>query len=411
MSENDKDSIFMGSNFKSTRGRRSAFGGKPRNYRQQPKRNNRRQGQYIDPARFVKAARPVEADQYQAVHTFNDFQIHDLLKQNLAAKGYEIPSPIQDQTIPVALVGNDIIGIANTGTGKTAAFALPILHQLMNDPRARALIIAPTRELAQQIEDELKSIAKGSGLFGVLLIGGTGMGPQLRDLRQNPNIVIGTPGRIKDHIERKTLRLDSFSFVVLDEVDRMLDMGFLPDVTTILRHLPEQRQSLFFSATMDSKIQMLIEGFSNEPIAIKYKTSDTSDNVHQDVVRFSATTEKIDKLHDILTSDKAEKIIVFDETQRSVERLSNELVSRGFKADAIHGGKTQGQRQRALNRFKKSEVTVLVATDVAARGIDVKDITHVINYSLPQTYDDYTHRIGRAGRAGRVGHALTFVSH
>lgn len=401
----------MPSSYRKTNNQRSAFGGRKRIYRSAPKQNKRRMGQYIDPARFVKAARPVEAEQYEAQHQFVDFAFNDLLKANLTAKGYQTPSPIQDQTIPAALVGNDIIGIANTGTGKTAAFALPVLHRLMDNKQSKALIIAPTRELAQQIEAEMKSIAKGSGLFGVLLIGGANIGPQLRDLRLNPRVVIGTPGRIKDHLERKTLKLDTFNFVVLDEVDRMLDMGFLPDVTTIMNQLPSERQSLFFSATMDSKVQALIENFSNEPIAIKHKTSDTSDSVHQDVVRFGGSHEKIDKLHDILLREEVEKIIVFDETQRSVERLSNELVARGFKADAIHGGKNQGQRQRALNRFKKSEINILVATDVAARGIDVKDITHVINYSIPQTYDDYTHRIGRAGRAGRIGHALTFVSH
>ena len=400
----------MPSTYKKATNKRSAFGGRRRNYRTTPKHHKRRHGQYIDPARFVKTARPVEAESYEALHKFSDFAINDLLKQNLIAKGFEFPSPIQDQTIPIALVGNDVIGIANTGTGKTAAFALPILHRLMDDRQARALIIAPTRELAQQIEAEMKSIAKGSGLFGVLLIGGANIGPQLRDLRMKPNVVIGTPGRIKDHLERRTLRLDSFKFVVLDEVDRMLDMGFLPDVTTIMQQLPTERQSLFFSATMDSKVQMLIEDFANSPVAIEHKTSDTSDNVHQNVVRISSQGEKIDKLHDILIREEVEKIIVFDETQRSVERLSNELVARGFKADAIHGGKNQGQRQRALNRFKKSEVNILVATDVAARGIDVKDVTHVINYSIPQTYYDYTHRIGRAGRAGRIGYALTFIN-
>ncbi|MCA9344189.1 DEAD/DEAH box helicase, partial [Candidatus Saccharibacteria bacterium] len=194
------------------------------------------------------------------------------------------------------------------------------------------------------------------------------------------------------------------------EVDRMLDMGFLPDITTIMNQLPKDRQSLFFSATIDKRVEGLIENFSNNPIMVKHKTSDTSDNVHQDVVRIGNSSDKINRLHDILIKDEAEKIIVFDETQRNVEKLGNELVTRGFKADVIHGGKNQRQRQRALLRFKDNEVNILVATDVAARGIDVKDITHVINYSVPQTYDDYTHRIGRAGRAGRVGYALTFIN-
>jgi ATP-dependent RNA helicase RhlE len=371
---------------------------------------NKRRGEYIDPARFVRKATPQEASEYVAVHKFADFAVEALLKDNLAAKGYVVPSPIQDQAIPPALEGKDIIGIANTGTGKTAAFAIPMLHALITQSHSRALIIAPTRELAQQIEDECRSIAKGSGLTGALLIGGTSMGPQLRDLRANPRIVIGTPGRIKDHMERGTLRLQDFNFVVLDEVDRMLDMGFIIDVKSILDELSPDRQSFFFSATMDGKVQSLIETFSHEPVTILLKTSEGSENVNQDVVRYATPHDKLEKLQDILLKQDVAKVIVFDETQRSVERLSKELAARGFAADAIHGGKTQGQRQRALDSFKANRTTILVATDVAARGIDVADITHVINYSQPQSYQDYVHRIGRAGRAGRIGHALTFVN-
>ncbi len=279
-----------------------------------------------------------------------------------------------------------------------------------NGGSSKMLIIAPTRELAQQIEDECRSIAKGSGLRGALLIGGSSMGIQLRDLRVKPEIVIGTPGRIKDHLERRTLDLSTFNIVVLDEVDRMLDMGFVNDVRDILSNLAPQRQSFFFSATMDARVRTLIETFSNDPVTVSIKTGETAENVHQDVVKFAGTADKLEKLHDILSRPEV-KAIVFDETQRSVERLSKELIARGFDADAIHGGKTQGQRQRALDRFKKNQIKILVATDVAARGIDVADITHVINYATPQSYDDYVHRIGRAGRAGRTGYALTFVTH
>jgi len=404
----------MSSTFKRTQGHKSAFGGRRRTYNSAPRpSNNRRRpgAQYIDPAKFIRVAKPMAASEYTQQNQFSDFAVADLLHNNLKGLGYVTPSPIQDQTIPLALAGRDVIGIANTGTGKTAAFAIPMLHALLQDKQAQALIIAPTRELAQQIEDECKRIAQGSGLSGALLIGGSNMSKQLRDLRQRPRIVIGTPGRIKDHLERRSLDLSRFSMLVLDEVDRMLDMGFLPDVTTILSQVSPQRQSFFFSATMDKRVQTLIESFAQEPVVVSLKTGDTSEHVHQNVVRFGGNGEKLDKLHDILLAEDVEKIIVFDETQRSVERLSNELIARGFKADAIHGGKSQGQRQRALNRFKKSEVNILVATDVAARGIDVVDITHVINYSTPNSYDDYVHRIGRAGRAGRVGHALTFVSH
>jgi superfamily II DNA/RNA helicase len=404
-----------------SRGR--SFGGRPSNGRSKsfhnsrsPRRDGGRAGKngpkkdYIDPSRFVKAAKPVEQEDYVPTHAFADFDINPLLKQNLIDKGFTTPSAIQDQSIPHGLQGRDIIGIADTGTGKTAAFGIPILQQVMLSD-GKVLIVAPTRELAQQIDVEFRSIAKGSNLKGAVLIGGTGMGAQLRDLKRNPQIIIGTPGRIKDHLERGSLKLHDCKFVVLDEVDRMLDMGFIGDMTHILKLIPSERQSFFFSATMDTKVRALIETFSHDPVMVSVKTGDTGENIHQDIVRVGDKADKINKLHDLLIGGDISKAIIFDDTQRSVERLSRELVSRGFKADAIHGGKTQGQRQRSLEKFKKEEITILVATDVAARGIDVKDISHVINFSTPQTYSDYVHRIGRAGRAGKVGHALTFIEH
>lgn len=374
-------------------------------------KKNRGASEYIDPRRFIQEAKPTATEDYQPVHSFQNFEIDPLLKTNLANKGYHLPSPIQDQAIPVGLKGQDIIGIASTGTGKTAAFALPILNKLINDVEAYALVIAPTRELAQQIEDELKSLAKGSGLSGVLLIGGTGMAGQLRDLKYLPRVVIGTPGRIKDHLQRGTLKLNRFNMVVLDEVDRMLDMGFVNDVRFILGEANPFRQSFFFSATIDPRVRALIDTFTKDPFTISIKASATSENVHQDVIRYQTSSDKIDKLHDLLIQEHVSKVIVFDETQRNVERLYKELSLRGFPAEAIHGGKSQSQRQRALSKFKKNEVSVLVATDVAARGLDVADITHVVNYSIPKVYDDYIHRIGRAGRAGQIGYALTFVTH
>lgn len=368
------------------------------------------QKQYIDPRRFIQAAKPREEVKYEPMHSFEDFAVEELIKNNLSFKGFIAPSPIQDQAIPVGLEGKDVVGIANTGTGKTAAFAIPVLHRLMNDESAKVLIIAPTRELAQQIEDECREIGKRSGLTGALLIGGSPMGIQLRDLRSNPRIVIGTPGRIKDHMERGTLNLSTFNMVVLDEVDRMMDMGFIDDMRQIVGALADDRQSFFFSATMDRKIEALIHTFlKDDHVTISVKTGVTSDNVEQDVIRYANRDDKLEKLHDLLNKEAVVKVLVFDETQRSVEALSKELQSRGFSADAIHGGKTQGQRERALRRFKKNDVTILVATDVAARGIDISDITHVVNYTTPQAYEDYVHRIGRAGRAGRMGYAFTFV--
>ena len=364
---------------------------------------------YIHPSRFVQAARPVEREEYVATHQFIDFAVSDLIKANLTKKGFVTPSPIQDQTIPLVLEGRDVIGIANTGTGKTAAFAIPILHKLVTQPGSRVLMVAPTRELAEQIQEECKQIGRGTGVFGALLIGGSSMGAQLRDLGHNPAVVIGTPGRIKDHIERGTLKLSQFNTVVLDEVDRMLDMGFINDVTEILSRVSEDRQSLFFSATMEPKVKSLIDTFAKEPVTVSVKTGVTSENVEQDIVPYEHMSEKLDRLHDILLKDHVTKVIVFDDTQRSVERLSNELIARGFVADAIHGGKTQGQRQRALARFKRSDATILVATDVAARGIDVQGITHVINFELPDDVEIYTHRSGRTGRAGNHGICVSIV--
>lgn len=364
---------------------------------------------YINPSRFIQPAKSVTEEVFVPVHSFSDFAVEQLLHRNIAAMGFTTPSPIQDQAIPHALTGKDIVGIANTGTGKTAAFGIPMLNKLIAEPNSKALILAPTRELAEQIEQQCRTLGKGSGLSGALLIGGVPMGPQLRDLRFNPRIVIGTPGRIKDHLERGTLKIDDCNIVVLDEVDRMLDMGFINDITFLLSHVKPERQSLYFSATLDARVRGIIEVFSKDPVYISVKSGETSANVDQNVVVYSEQHHKIEKLHDILVSNQPAKAIIFDDTQRMVERLSKELAERGFPADAIHGGKTQSQRQRVLKKFKNNEISVLVATDVAARGLDVSDITHVINYSLPQTYDDYVHRIGRTGRAGKTGYALTFI--
>jgi superfamily II DNA/RNA helicase len=233
------------------------------------------------------------------------------------------------------------------------------------------------------------------------------MGAQLRDLRNNPALVIGTPGRIKDHLQRGSLAISGFTALVLDEVDRMLDMGFVNDIRWIVDKMPAERQSFLFSGTIDITVGKNNQDFSRDPVTISVKTGDTTDAVEQNVIYYTSKEHRLEQLHDLLL--KAPKTLVFDDTQRSVERLSKELQSRGFQADAIHGGKTQGQRQRALASFKDGKIDVLVATDVAARGIDVSEITHVINFSTPKTYDDYVHRVGRTGRAGKQGFAFTFV--
>jgi superfamily II DNA/RNA helicase len=375
-----------------------------------PRRQKRKNAkQLIDPARFIKAAEPMRGSDYEATNEFADFAMHPLLKANITAKGYITPSEIQDQTITLGLEGRSVVGIANTGTGKTAAFALPILNKLMRSADSQALIIAPTRELALQIEEQCKLLAKSSGLHGALLIGGLSMSRQIRDLKDRPRLIIGTPGRIMDHLNQRTLNLARCDMVVLDEVDRMLDMGFINDVRKILSHLPTVHQAFFFSATISPEIGSLIETFASDPEVINVKQGETSQNVHQDVVNYSGKSQKMDLLHNLLISEGVTKSLIFGKTKYGAERLGKELKARGFKSDSLHGGKNQGQRKRAMDAFRENRINVLVATDVAARGIDVKDISHVINFDQPQTYDDYVHRVGRAGRAGQPGHALTFV--
>lgn len=391
--------------------RHSAFSSSRRGkYNNNNRNRGKKRGQTIDSRRFIKAAKPVEQVSYTPTHRFEDFALHELIQENLQTLGFTLPTKIQNDAIPVVSTGQDVVGIANTGTGKTAAFLLPTLTKILNDKQQKVLIVAPTRELAQQIAVECRSFAKHSKLSDALLIGGVPIRPQLRDLSYRPNIIIGTPGRIKDHLERGTLQLHQVNTVVLDEVDRMLDMGFINDIRLILSKLPESKQSLFFSATMSNTIETLVRTFTHEPEVIMARTAETSDNVDQSVIEYRGNIEKIDKLHTVLNLSHAEKTLIFCETKRSTENLSKELAARGFKTDAMHGNKSQGQRQRALKKFKSGEASVLVATDVAARGIDVDGITHVVNYDIPQTYDDYTHRIGRTGRGSNTGYAITFVS-
>lgn len=385
------------------------FSAKRTNNRKRRGRKGGNKKEVINPAKFVKAACPAKEAEYVAENKFSDFDVAPILKKNIVSRGFKEPSPIQDQSIPKGLEGRDVIGVANTGTGKTMAFAIPVLDKLLKNTQSRVIIMAPTRELAQQILEEIKTLTRGGKLYHALLIGGASMHVQLKDLKRNPRIVIGTPGRIQDHIQKKKLDLSKFDMVVLDEVDRMLDMGFIKDMRSILSKLNKKRQSFFFSATMEDKVRTLINDFSNNPIMISVKTGDTSDNVEQNVVKYKSQDQKIERLHEILNENRKNKVLIFDATKRGVDKLSKKLVKRGFRADAIHGNKSQRQREKALARFKTNQTTILVATDVAARGIDVPDITYVINYSTPQSYDDYVHRIGRAGRAGKIGHALTFI--
>jgi superfamily II DNA/RNA helicase len=342
-------------------------------------------------------------------HSFTDFKIDDRLKANVLKKGYTVPTPIQDKAIPHVLRGADVVGIANTGTGKTAAFLIPLINKVVLDPKQNILIMVPTRELAIQIDQELKGLTPLMKIFSVCCVGGASISNQIRDLRYHNNFIIGTPGRLKDLERRKCIDFTKFQTVVLDEADRMLDMGFINDMKYIMALMTKSRHTLFFSATMSRDIEVLIKDFLKEPVMISVKTGDTAKSVDQDIVRVAVGSNKLDVLHDLLIQKDLSKVLIFGRTKHGVEKLSRTLLEKGFKAESIHGDKNHAKRQKALSLFKDNHIQILVATDVAARGLDIPNVTHVINYDIPETYEDYVHRIGRTGRGGKKGKALTFV--
>lgn len=373
--------------------------------------NGRRSTKSFDPTQFISnsSINPAKTKPIKIKNDFADFKIDPIIKTNIKTKGYLKPSPIQDQTIPKILSGQDVVGIANTGTGKTAAFLIPLINKVLNQREVKVLIITPTRELAGQIQDELINLSKGLNIYSTLCIGGLNINRQIKNLNRNPQFVIGTPGRLKDLLERRILRLHQFDSIVLDEVDRMLDMGFIHDIKHLISFFPQTRQSLFFSATIEGKVNQIMSQFLKDPYVVSVKTGQTTDNVIQELVRLEGKN-KIDVLHNLLIKEGFDRVLVFGRTKWSMEKLSKALIDRGFKATAIHGNKSQNQRQRALNKFKNGYVNVLLATDVAQRGLDIDNVTHVINYDLPETKDDYIHRIGRTGRADKKGVAITLVN-
>jgi ATP-dependent RNA helicase RhlE len=356
----------------------------------------------------VKKAVPFEGREYVATHKFLDFPLDPQIQKNIAHKGYLNPTPIQDRVIPEILAGRDVIGLASTGTGKTAAFLLPLIHKIYTHPGQKVLIVTPTRELAVQIMEEGRAFAFGTRMFFAICIGGVDLGRQVRELRRNPQFVVGTPGRLRDLFERRELKLHEYRTIVLDEVDRMLDMGFINEMRDLVAELPRERHSLFFSATMSEKARFIAREFLHEPVTVEVATQRASENVDQDIVKLNGRS-KVEVLHEMLIRPEFEKVLLFGRTKHGMERLTRDLESRGFKATSIHGNKSQSQRQRALQAFKNNQVQILLATDVAARGLDIDCVSHVINWELPETYDDYIHRIGRTGRADKSGVALTFI--
>jgi len=345
--------------------------------------------------------------------TFESLGLAEPLLRALGAKNYVIPTPIQAQAIPPLLQGRDLFGIARTGTGKTAAFGLPILQQLAAGPhdgqrRPRALILAPTRELAIQIDEEFRAYGRHLKLRTALVFGGVGQRPQVDALRRGADIVIATPGRLLDLIAQGHARLDAVRHLVLDEADRMLDMGFVRDVRKIVAELPKKRQTMLFSATMPDAVARLAGDILIEPRRVEVTPeSSTVELVDQGVI-FVQAAAKRSLLAELLARPEFARVIVFARTKRGANRVAENLVKAGVAAEAIHGNKSQNARQRALEQFRAGGVRVLVATDIAARGIDVDDVSHVINYELPNEAESYVHRIGRTARAGASGAALSF---
>lgn len=428
----------------------------------------------INEGLYVRKASDVVIKEYESKHTFNDFEIHPALKERIERRGYTIPTAIQDQAIPLVLQGRDIIGLANTGTGKTAAFLIPVIDKILksrkndsglperelikpgaagstqvianskfaktegerparpardgakrwerpdrgdrpefkyfieNEPKC--LVVVPTRELATQIEDELMAFAPDLRIFSAVCVGGTNMQRQISRLNKICQIVIGTPGRLLDLIDRGHLDLGKFDSIVLDEVDRMMDMGFIDDVSNLVGMLPGHKHSMFFSATMEPRLKPICEKLLKDPTTISVIQGKTSDYVDQDIVRVARGENKFEKLVEILNGDTVDKVLIFCQRKMDVDDLEHQLDRAGFSVESLHGDKKQRTRDIAIKRFKQGEVKILIATDVAARGLDIPKVTHVINYDKPDNYDDYTHRIGRAGRAGNKGWALTFVN-
>jgi len=344
-----------------------------------------------------------------STRTFSDFLLSRELLNNINAKGFSAPTPVQDQVIQPILEGRDVIGMAKTGTGKTAAFLIPFIQKVTNDRSQRVLVIVPTRELAVQIHKELRELSRGLSIRSAVLIGGSSEWRQKQDLRLDPHFVIVTPGRLKDFIQTRCVRLSGFRNVVLDEADRMVDIGFINEIKYFISLLPHERQSCFFSATISGRVGEILADFVQNPVRVAVKSEDSHATITQDVIRVLPNDTKLNTLHTLLLKNEFEKVLVFGRTKHGVQKLSDELSKRGIRTGAIHGNKRQNQRQYVLNQFVRNEIQALLATDVASRGLDIPAVTHVINYDLPETLDDYIHRIGRTGRANKQGIALTFI--
>ncbi len=334
--------------------------------------------------------------------SFKDFDLSEESLQAVASMGFEEPTPIQQRAIPILLTGKDLIGRAQTGTGKTAAFGIPIIEAIkLEDRFVQAIILAPTRELAVQAAEEINKLASVKGLHAIAVYGGTSIDRQITALQKGVHIVVGTPGRVLDHLRRRTLKLDRVKIVVLDEADEMLDMGFIEDITNILRTTPKERQTLLFSATMPDEIVRISKRYMREPEKVEIESETLTASKIDQIFYEVKHNEKVEALARLIDITDSGRFMVFCHTKRECDFVADTLKYRGYTVEAMHGDYNQAQREKVLKKFKDSDIDILVATDVAARGLDISDISHVVNFSIPQDPERYVHRIGRTGRAGR----------
>lgn len=345
---------------------------------------------------------------------FKDLDIIEPIQRALEEEGYKSPTPIQEKSIPHLLEGRDLLGCAQTGTGKTASFAIPILQNIYNEGKSKknikAIILAPTRELAIQIGENFKTYSKHTNIKSLVIFGGVSQNPQTEALKKGVDVLIATPGRMIDLYNQKFINLDNVKYFVLDEADSMLDMGMIHDVKRIIKYLPKVRQNIFFSATMPKEISKLADSIFNNPVKVEVApVSSTTETIKQSIY-FVSSRKKKSLLIDLLKDKFMESVLVFSRTKHGANKITKDLVNASITAEAIHGNKSQNARQLALNNFKEKKTRVLVATDIAARGIDIDELSHVINFDLPEVAETYVHRIGRTGRAGKSGTAIAFCS-
>ena len=343
--------------------------------------------------------------------TFEELGLKEEVLQAVSEAGYQIPTPIQEQAIPLVLKGRDVIGLAQTGTGKTAAFTLPLVNQLIGGPRrTRAVVLTPTRELCMQVEESIHKYAKHSRLGVAAIFGGVPLDPQEKALRGGVDVIVATPGRLIDHLERQNFVFDEMEFLVLDEADRMLDMGFAPQISRLVGEMPKYRQTLLFSATMPPEVEVLARKYMRKPIVVQIGRRSSAAHTVTHAVYPVPGSRKAELLAHLLKDNDLDSVLVFVRTKMGADRVVRHLSDEGIEATAMHADKTQAQRTKAIADFKAGKIRVLVATDIAQRGLDISHITHVISYDVPQEPEDYIHRIGRTGRAQKEGDAFTFMA-